>query len=155
MENSSQIQNKDDKTKFSYIIYGSLTILGVSLSYLGLKLLKKYFYKKSNEEKKKDLLKSLIIKNRESYHVTYPLSNHLVSGLYAIIQLGTKESRIQEWFEHYSKRLKKCEELSNEVNITQDNFQQYIGKFKYYPEYLIFFKSEIDKNGLKDTVILK
>jgi hypothetical protein len=105
------------------------------------------------KNEKETMINILIKKNREKYHVEYSnikLSNHLVSGLVALKKLGATDFRLNEFYEHYTKRLDKKQE--HKTTISNPFLGEYMGKDVYFPDYLDFFIKEINNKGTKKTI---
>ena len=100
------------------------------------------------------LVIELLEKNNKEHDIYFGKNhfhNHFPHALLSQFGLGAPESRLkQEWeIENYLSPL--GEKQSTE--ITDENWKEYIGVDKFYPNYLDYFKGKIAKDGVQTTVV--
>ena len=79
------------------------------------------------------------------------LANHLPMDLVALERMGASMERLLSYRDNYVKRLEpRLNSLGLEV--TADNWDQYLGLNKYHADYLKYFENYLATYGLKQTL---
>jgi len=97
---------------------------------------------------RKTTLLHLLEENRKRFHVEFRgfLSNHWSMASIALYDMGASSQRLNNYFDFYSQRLEKAI-LVGDLQITQQNWKEFLGKKKFYPELRIFFQHELQRLG--------
>ena len=83
------------------------------------------------------------------------MQDHIVHHILTLFALGASASEIQRQYEYnlsYQRSLEPVDNVVLEHLRSYAKFDEYLGKEKYYHEYLLFFQSEIDKKGFKNVI---
>ena len=90
-------------------------------------------------------------KEHDIYFGSEHFHNHFPHTLLSQFGLGAPESRLKkEWeIEDYLSPIPK----KQATQITEKNWKDHIGVDKFYPNYLEFFKNQISKNGVPNTIL--
>jgi len=99
------------------------------------------------------IVRELLEKNDTEHDIYFGkehFHNHFPHTLLSQFGLGAPESRLKkEWeIESFNPIPKK-----QSTEISDENWKDYIGVDKFYPNYLEFFKKQISKNGATNTVL--
>ncbi|RDW88323.1 hypothetical protein BP6252_00355 [Coleophoma cylindrospora] len=100
----------------------------------------------------------LLQKNHDNYHIFFRkdgFHNHITHGLLTLYGLGAPASVLQRHYDtnaSYQRPPGKVEEQIIQDMSDPDNFKKYLGKEKYYHDFLIFFEKEMEKKGWQDVV---
>eukprot|EP00027_Filamoeba_sp_ATCC50430_P016750 CAMPEP_0168569020 /NCGR_PEP_ID=MMETSP0413-20121227/15903_1 /TAXON_ID=136452 /ORGANISM="Filamoeba nolandi, Strain NC-AS-23-1" /LENGTH=345 /DNA_ID=CAMNT_0008601425 /DNA_START=171 /DNA_END=1208 /DNA_ORIENTATION=+ len=71
-------------------------------------------------------------------------------GLLALYKLGAPSSRLEEFFDVYSKKLEP--KIPSQSMINKDNYKEYWGQDKYFEDYYEFFSREIKCMGTDNFI---
>ncbi|KAI8066297.1 uncharacterized protein B0P05DRAFT_573955 [Gilbertella persicaria] len=99
------------------------------------------------------LSEQLLVQNNERFHIFFndkKFHNHLIHHLLAAYSFGATKERIQEIFDFHAKDQRPLPPSIGE--ITRDNYKQHLGDAAAYTSFLNFFKLEIDRFGMLETV---
>ncbi|KAG1315074.1 hypothetical protein G6F61_000147 [Rhizopus arrhizus] len=105
-----------------------------------------------NEEAHK-LSEELLLKNNKEFHIFFnekKFHNHFVHHILAAYSFGADKEKLQEIFEIHAKTQRPLPPSTRK--ITRENYKEYLDKADAYPDFLVFFQSEVDKYGMLDTV---
>ncbi|CZR56682.1 related to HypA-like protein [Phialocephala subalpina] len=95
----------------------------------------------------------LLQENHEKHHIFFNqegFHNHIVHHLLTLYGLGASTSQIERAYKdnaNYQRRPVPVEEKVVEDMHNPSNFKKYLGKEKYYHDFLIFFQTEMEKKG--------
>ncbi|KAK1760877.1 HypA protein [Echria macrotheca] len=107
--------------------------------------------KKAEELLQEDLEKHHVFFNEEGFH------NHIPHHILALYGTGAPPSSLQRGYDgntSYQRPAQPTHEAVVEDLIsTWEHAQRYLGKEKYYPDFLRFFQREITTNGVQPTLL--
>ncbi|KUJ17385.1 uncharacterized protein LY89DRAFT_733239 [Mollisia scopiformis] len=100
----------------------------------------------------------LLQENHEQNHIFFNqegFHNHIVHHLLTLYGLGASKSQIERAFKdntNYQRPATAVKERVVEDMSNPDHFKKYLGKEKYYHDFLIFFQTEMEKKGWENTL---
>lgn len=99
----------------------------------------------------RDYLENHVFFNDRHFH------NHLNHHLLASFSMGASASRLQEIFDGNKPIQRPFLPPNQDVAITAENYAEYLGQDKYYPEFIDFYRRELDnaKDGDWHSVACK
>ncbi|KAK4657306.1 hypothetical protein QC762_211830 [Podospora pseudocomata] len=97
----------------------------------------------------------LLQQDMENHHVFFNQSgfhNHIPHHLLALYGTGAGPSHLQSAYDTNASYQRPVLPVHKSVTLTPETLTEYYGKEEYYPDFLTFFQSEIDRLGWKETV---
>ncbi|KAE8449639.1 hypothetical protein EG329_007969 [Mollisiaceae sp. DMI_Dod_QoI] len=100
----------------------------------------------------------LLQENHDHHHVFFNkegFHNHIVHHLLSLYGLGASTSQIERAYKDnasYQRPAVNLEEKIVEDMSDPAHFKKYLGKEKYYHDFLLFFQSEMEKKGWEKTL---
>ncbi|KAI8348306.1 hypothetical protein BD560DRAFT_358794 [Blakeslea trispora] len=98
------------------------------------------------------LSEQLLLKSDE-FHIFFNekgFHNHLDHHVLAAYSFGASKERLQQIFDIHAKDQRPAPPSIGE--ITRENYKQHLGKKEAYTSFLQFFKTEIDRYGMIETI---
>jgi hypothetical protein len=80
------------------------------------------------------------------------LANHLPMDLVALERLGATPERLCSFRDHYITRLEP-KQSTQSIEISAENWKTHLGQNTYHANYLEYFKSALEVNGLEETLV--
>ncbi|KAF2743250.1 hypothetical protein M011DRAFT_411074 [Sporormia fimetaria CBS 119925] len=100
----------------------------------------------------------LLQKNHEDFHIFFNRSgfhNHIVHHLLTLYALKATPAELQKGYDEnasYQRPPEKVDEKVVEDMANAETYKKYLGKERYYHDYLVFFQNEMDKKGWQEVL---
>ncbi|KAG0646521.1 Questin oxidase [Hyphodiscus hymeniophilus] len=100
----------------------------------------------------------LLQENHDKHHIFFNqdgFHNHIAHHLLTLYGLGAPTSVIEKQYKHnvdYQRPNMPVEDSIVEDMSNPEHFQKYLGKEKYYRDFLIFWQNEMEKSGWEDVL---
>ncbi|KAF9224210.1 hypothetical protein BS17DRAFT_780644 [Gyrodon lividus] len=111
------------------------------------------------DPKAQEVAESLLEQDRQKHHCFFNsqgFHNHLSHHLLAAYDLGAPASVLQAIYDAKSPAQRPIDvggdATLDQVNITSDNFREYVGQERYYRAFLTFFTEQIKELGVSETL---
>ena len=80
------------------------------------------------------------------------LTNHLNMGLYALYQMGADENDLHTYAQKYLDSKNVAPQPPISVTVTEDNFENYLGRIGYYSSFIPFYTKQVEHLGIDKTL---